>query len=55
MHTINHYINGGHTAPSQRTQAFYEPATGEQRGNVSLASAADVAGAVEIAKKAHES
>lgn len=55
MHTINHYINGGHTAPSQRTQAFYEPATGEERGSVSLASAADVAGAIEIAKKAHES
>ncbi|MCL1051489.1 CoA-acylating methylmalonate-semialdehyde dehydrogenase [Shewanella abyssi] len=55
MHTINHYINGGHTSPSQRTQAIFEPATGEQRAAVSLASAADVVGAIEIAKKAHES
>ncbi|PKH56585.1 methylmalonate-semialdehyde dehydrogenase (CoA acylating) [Shewanella sp. Choline-02u-19] len=55
MHTINHYINGGHTSPSQRTQAIFEPATGEQRATVSLASAADVVDAIEIAKKAHES
>ena len=55
MHTINHYINGAHSAPSQRTQAFFEPATGEQRGTVSLANAVEVAGVIEIAKKAHES
>ncbi|MCL1058605.1 CoA-acylating methylmalonate-semialdehyde dehydrogenase [Shewanella gelidimarina] len=55
MHTINHYINGGHTSPSQRTQAIFEPATGEQSATVSLASAADVVDAIEIAQKAHES
>ncbi|MPY23189.1 CoA-acylating methylmalonate-semialdehyde dehydrogenase [Shewanella psychropiezotolerans] len=54
MQEINHYINGRHTAPSQRTSSVFEPATGEHRATVSLASAAEVDGAIELAKKAHK-
>ncbi|MBL4815867.1 MAG: aldehyde dehydrogenase family protein, partial [Shewanella sp.] len=54
MQEINHYINGRHTASSQRTSSVYEPATGEHRATVSLASAAEVDGAIELAKKAHK-
>ncbi|GIU41273.1 CoA-acylating methylmalonate-semialdehyde dehydrogenase [Shewanella colwelliana] len=55
MQQINHYINGQHTQKSERCSAVYEPATGEHKADVSLASAADVAGAIELAKKAHAS
>ena len=54
MLTITHFVNGEHTAASERTQAIFEPATGEQRGQVSLASQAEVSDAVAKAKAAFE-
>ncbi|MCG9753873.1 CoA-acylating methylmalonate-semialdehyde dehydrogenase [Shewanella insulae] len=53
MQQINHYINGQHTQPSARSAAVFEPATGEHKANVSLASALEVDAAIELAKKAH--
>ncbi|ACA85406.1 CoA-acylating methylmalonate-semialdehyde dehydrogenase [Shewanella woodyi] len=55
MQQINHYINGAHTDKSERSSPVFEPATGEPKAKVSLASAAEVAGAIELAKKAHSS
>ncbi|ABV35654.1 methylmalonate-semialdehyde dehydrogenase [Shewanella sediminis HAW-EB3] len=55
MQTITHFINGSHTDTSERTGQVFEPATGEQTASVSLASAAEVAGAIELAKRAHKS
>ncbi|MCL5043330.1 MAG: CoA-acylating methylmalonate-semialdehyde dehydrogenase [Gammaproteobacteria bacterium] len=49
---LTHFINGLRTAPSARTQPVFEPATGEQRGHVSLASASDVEQAIAHAKAA---
>jgi malonate-semialdehyde dehydrogenase (acetylating)/methylmalonate-semialdehyde dehydrogenase len=50
---IGHWI-GGQTAPgsSGRTAAVFNPATGEQSGEVALASSAEVAAAVEAARAA---
>lgn len=52
MTTINHYVNGQETSASERSQAVYNPATGEQIASVSLASAAEVESAIEIAQSA---
>ncbi|MDX1269271.1 MAG: CoA-acylating methylmalonate-semialdehyde dehydrogenase, partial [Oceanisphaera sp.] len=52
MKQINHFINGATTAPSKRTGPVYNPALGEQTAEVSLASADEVAGAIEAAKGA---
>ena len=52
MTTINHYVNGQETSPSARSQAVYNPATGEQIASVSLASAAEVESAIEVAQTA---
>jgi malonate-semialdehyde dehydrogenase (acetylating)/methylmalonate-semialdehyde dehydrogenase len=50
---IGHYI-GGRQVPgaAERTVASFNPATGEQSGEVALASAAEVRAAVEAAKAA---
>ncbi|NRD73065.1 CoA-acylating methylmalonate-semialdehyde dehydrogenase [Shewanella sp. VB17] len=55
MQQINHYINGSYTHASKRVSLVFDPATGEQKANVSLASAAEVIDAIELAKKAHVS
>jgi malonate-semialdehyde dehydrogenase (acetylating)/methylmalonate-semialdehyde dehydrogenase len=52
MTTINHYVNGQETSASARSQAVYNPATGEQIASVSLASAAEVESAIEVAQTA---
>ncbi len=53
MNDITHYIDGALTkATSSRTQAVYDPATGESEKNVLLASAADVDTAVAAARAA---
>ncbi len=52
MKQISHFINGATTAPSKRTGPVYNPALGEQTAEVSLASADEVAGAIEAAKAA---
>ncbi|QIR15306.1 CoA-acylating methylmalonate-semialdehyde dehydrogenase [Shewanella aestuarii] len=54
MLSINHFINGQHTTASQRQQDIYEPATGELRGQVSLASQGEVAQAIATAKAAYQ-
>ncbi|MCW3173308.1 CoA-acylating methylmalonate-semialdehyde dehydrogenase [Shewanella subflava] len=54
MLTLSHYVNGKHTEISQRQQPIYEPASGELRGHVSLASTQEVSHAVEIAKQAYQ-
>ena len=55
MKTINHWIGGRLWAESpERTGAVYDPATGEQSGEVALASVADVDAAVENARQAFE-
>ncbi|MGI2169110.1 CoA-acylating methylmalonate-semialdehyde dehydrogenase [Shewanella sp. MF05960] len=54
MLNISHFVNGQHTQASQRTQTIYDPATGEARGLVSLASQDDVANAISAAKTAFE-
>lgn len=54
MLKITHYVNGQHTPASTRSQDIFEPATGECRGQVSLASSDEVAAAIAIAKAAFE-
>lgn len=54
MTTINHYINGQETGASARTQSIFNPATGEQIADVSLASAAEVENAIAVAQKTFE-
>ncbi len=49
---LTHYINGQHSAASTRTQATFDPATGQQRGEVSLASVSEVERAIAHAKAA---
>ncbi|MEH6799904.1 MAG: CoA-acylating methylmalonate-semialdehyde dehydrogenase [Pseudomonadales bacterium] len=49
---LTHYINGQHSAASTRTQATFDPATGQQRGEVSLASVSEVEQAIAHAKAA---
>lgn len=51
--TIAHYIAGQCVdGESTRTQPVFNPATGEQTGQVKLATASDVAAAVAAAKAA---
>jgi len=52
MTTITHYVNGEMSAASARSQAIYNPATGEQVAEVSLASASEVENVIAVAKKA---
>ncbi len=55
MRTIEHWINGGHTAgAATRYGPVWNPATGEQQAQVVLAETADVDAAVQAAKKAYE-
>ena len=54
MLNINHFVNGQHTPASQRSQTIYDPATGQARGQVSLASKEEVASAIAVAKTAFE-
>jgi len=50
---VKHYINGKQVSGRNgRTSSVFNPATGEQRGLVSIANAADVANAVAAATKA---
>ncbi|BCT75093.1 methylmalonate-semialdehyde dehydrogenase (acylating) [Sinomonas cyclohexanicum] len=54
--TIPHYLNGEETNGSgERTQAVFNPATGEQTGELRLADAADLETAVANARKAADS
>uniref|UniRef100_UPI003562538B aldehyde dehydrogenase family protein n=1 Tax=Shewanella sp. TaxID=50422 RepID=UPI003562538B len=55
MQSITHFVNGEHTAKSARTQSVFEPATGEARAEVSLASAQEVSDAIAVAKAAFDS
>ncbi|MCL2919891.1 CoA-acylating methylmalonate-semialdehyde dehydrogenase [Shewanella litorisediminis] len=55
MQSITHFVNGQHTAPSARSQTVFEPATGEARAQVSLASTQEVGEAIAVAKAAFES
>lgn len=53
MKTLSHYLNGQFSAgQSQRTSPVYNPATGEQSAQVSLASASETREAVRIADEA---
>ena len=53
MAIVGHFIGGKHVAgTSGRTSDIYEPMTGDVRGQVALANAADVRTAVENAKAA---
>src|SRR4051795_11334761 len=53
MIRIAHWIGGaGHAGASGRTGPVFTPATGEQTGEVDLASAAEVGPAVAVAKEA---
>ena len=53
MKQINHLINGAsEIATSNRTSPVFNPATGQQTANVSLASAEDVDAAVSAAEQA---
>ncbi|MBY6045943.1 CoA-acylating methylmalonate-semialdehyde dehydrogenase [Phaeobacter italicus] len=53
MVSIGHYICGQNTAPKgEKTQAVYNPATGEHTGDVSLATVETVNAAVAAAKAA---
>ena len=48
MYKVDHYINGQTVAASgNRTAPVFNPATGEQQGEVGLASTADVDAAVD--------
>ncbi|MFT7127586.1 MAG: malonate-semialdehyde dehydrogenase (acetylating)/methylmalonate-semialdehyde dehydrogenase, partial [Pseudoalteromonas tetraodonis] len=55
MTQINHFINGQLTGPSTRSQAVYNPATGEVTGQVSMADVATVEQAIEAASAAFPS
>ncbi|KKD57945.1 methylmalonate-semialdehyde dehydrogenase [Grimontia sp. AD028] len=50
--SVTHYIDGKYTAESERKQALFNPATGEQSGEVSLASVAETEAAIASAKAA---
>ncbi|MGX9463283.1 CoA-acylating methylmalonate-semialdehyde dehydrogenase [Shewanella sp. A14] len=52
MLNISHFVNGQHTQASKRSQTIYDPASGEARGQVSLASKDEVAVAIASAKTA---
>jgi malonate-semialdehyde dehydrogenase (acetylating)/methylmalonate-semialdehyde dehydrogenase len=48
MNTIGHFINGEMIADTERTQAVYNPATGEAEKQVALASVATVEEASDV-------
>ncbi|CZF79876.1 Methylmalonate-semialdehyde dehydrogenase [acylating] [Grimontia celer] len=50
--SVTHYIDGKYTEESERKQALFNPATGEQSGEVSLASVAETEAAIASAKAA---
>lgn len=52
MKQVNHYVNGQQTGPSERQGPIFNPATGEQTGQVSLASAAEIDQAIQAAAAA---
>ncbi|KHL03883.1 aldehyde dehydrogenase family protein, partial [Sinomonas humi] len=53
--TIPHFLNGEETnGVGERTQPVFNPATGEQTGELRLADAADLETAVANARKAAE-
>ncbi len=52
MKQINHFINGRPTEPSRAQYPVYNPALGEQSGQVSLASKEEVITAIEAARDA---
>jgi malonate-semialdehyde dehydrogenase (acetylating)/methylmalonate-semialdehyde dehydrogenase len=52
MSTIGHLINGEMVTPTGRTQAVYNPATGQVQRQVSLATTATVQAAIEAADAA---
>ncbi|MEH6465250.1 MAG: CoA-acylating methylmalonate-semialdehyde dehydrogenase [Shewanella psychromarinicola] len=54
MLNITHFVDGQHTPASQRNQRIYDPATGEVRGQVSLASHDEVSLAIAAAKNAYQ-
>ena len=55
METIHHFVNGKKfLGDSKRTGKVFNPATGEQSGEVILASKKDVEQAISNAKKAFE-
>ncbi|GGP61907.1 CoA-acylating methylmalonate-semialdehyde dehydrogenase [Shewanella saliphila] len=54
MLNITHFVDGQLTQTSQRQQTIYDPATGEARGQVSLASQDEVATAIAAAKTAFD-
>ncbi|HET9446978.1 MAG TPA: CoA-acylating methylmalonate-semialdehyde dehydrogenase, partial [Steroidobacteraceae bacterium] len=56
MNTIHHWVGGkAHTGDASRRAPVWNPATGEQRAEVILASRADVERAVATALRAYES
>jgi len=56
VRTLGHWINGrSETGASSRLAPVWNPATGEQRANLNLASVTDVAAAVAAASAAFES
>ncbi len=52
METLGHYINGQHVADEARTQPVFNPATGTEARQVSLASTATVEAAISAAHSA---
>lgn len=52
MNQINHFIGGEVTATSVRQAPVYNPATGQQTGTVSLATAQETEQAIAVAKAA---
>ncbi|MFC3851715.1 CoA-acylating methylmalonate-semialdehyde dehydrogenase [Salinispirillum marinum] len=52
MNQINHFIGGETTAASTRQAPVYNPATGQQTGTVSLATAQETEQAIAVAKAA---
>ncbi|MFD2180009.1 CoA-acylating methylmalonate-semialdehyde dehydrogenase [Veronia pacifica] len=53
MTKVTHYINGRNTPASERSQAIFNPATGEETGRVSLASVSETEQAIAAAKAAY--
>ncbi len=55
MHQIDHYINGSSLAAGDRTAPIFDPGTGVQTGQVSLADQGEVDRAVAAAAEAFQS
>ena len=55
MKIIEHFVNGKqYSGSSKRTSPVFNPATGEQSAEVTLASTKDINQAVKVAKTAFE-